>query len=366
MAAFEGSDDEKTESASSYRREEFRKQGTVALSKELMSVVALIAIGASFYFVLGSISKEFNLMAEKFFSYTPRTGFWLGDFGRTEMTDLLTAVLKSFSWMVVPTFAVAMVVGLVVCAAQVGFYITWDPLTPNWDRINPINGFQRLFSGKGAIEGVKALFKLVIVVLVVWSFLSNHMNEAPLFFSKSLNESTALTLALLSKLFFTILFSLSVLSVLDYAYQRWQLEKQMKTTRREAKEEFKLREGDPLIKNRIKAIQRRIASRRMMEAVPKADVVVTNPTHIAVALKYDSLGMHAPKVVAKGAGNVAQKIKEIARFNRIPVVENKPLARTLFKELQINQYIPRELYKAVAEVLAYVYRLRGMQKVANG
>jgi flagellar biosynthetic protein FlhB len=268
--------------------------------------------------------------------------------------------------MVVPTFLVAMIVGLVACAAQVGLYLTWEPLTPNWDRINPVNGFQRLFSGKGAMEGVKALLKLAIVTLVVWSFLNSHVNEAPLFFSKNLNESNALTLSLLSKLFFSILFSLSVLSILDYAYQRWQLEKQMKTTRREAKEEFKLREGDPLIKNRIKAIQRRIASRRMMEAVPKADVIVTNPTHIAVALKYDSDSMHAPRVLAKGAGVIAQKIKEVARFNRVPVVENKPLARTLFKQLDIGEYIPRELYKAVAEVLAYVYRLRGLQKVAHG
>ena len=184
-------------------------------------------------------------------------------------------------------------------------------------------------------------------------------------FHKDLGQQSVWTMKECLIVFFSVVGSLSIIGILDVVYQRFQLERSMRMTRREAKDEFKLREGDPLIKSRIRALQRRIASRRMMEAVPKADVVVTNPTHLAVALQYVASEMPAPKVVAKGAGVVAEKIREVARTHDVPIVENKPLARTLFRELDINDFIPRELYKAVAEVLAYVYRLRGMQMGAG-
>ncbi len=215
------------------------------------------------------------------------------------------------------------------------------------------------------MEAFKALIKVSLIGFIAYKFLSNHLVDSGNFFQLGVGEGIASTLSQLSTLFFTIVASLGILAGLDYFYQRYQLEKQMKMTRREAKEEFKLREGDPLIKSRIKSIQRKLASRRMMDAVPKADVVVTNPTHFAVALKYDATLMPAPKVIAKGAGLVALKIKELAKFHQVPVVENKPLARTLFKQMEVGEYIPKELYKAVAQVLSYVYRLKGITKVAR-
>jgi len=357
--ADEKSMEERTETASAFRREEFRKQGTVALSREVVSVAILVAVGAVFYATGATLQHEFSLLAQKFFGFSPVT-----EMGKMEFLDLRFYLLRHFSWMVAPVFAVVIVVGTLACLAQVGFYVTWEPVQPNWERINPIAGFGRLFSTKGLVEALKAFIKLGIVITVVYYFFKARATGASNFFSLSPAEILPVTLGAVGKLFFSILGSIAGLSLLDYGYQRYQIEKQMRMTKREAKEEFKLREGDPLIKSRIRSIQRRMASRRMMENVPKADVVITNPTHLAIALKYDPETMAAPKVIAKGAGAIAQKIREMARFHRIPCVENKPLARTLFKQLDINEYIPRELYKAVAEVLAYVYRLKG--RVKNG
>jgi flagellar biosynthetic protein FlhB len=356
----ENTGEERNESATPFRREEFRKQGTVAVSKELLSVVVLCAVGISLYFGVSIIYQQFSMLSTRFFTFQKT------EFGKPEILDLRFEILKSWSWMVLPILAVAVVSGMVACAAQVGLYVTWEPITPDWDRLNPLNGFKRLFSSKATIEALKALLKCGLAIWILWVFLKGQVGNAALFYHKTIPETTTLILQSLSSLFFRLLFAIGVLAIADYAFQRWQMEKQMKMSRREIKEEHKMREGDPMVKSRIRSIQRRIASRRMMDAVPKADVIVTNPTHLAVALKYTPGEMHAPKVVAKGAGIIAAKIREVARSHRIPIVENKPLARTLFKEIEINHYVPKELYKAVAEVLAYVYRLKNVNGLANG
>lgn len=350
---FDGSDEERTETPSSFRREEFRRQGTVALSKELLSISMMLAVGTSLYFAATMILQQFGVLSQLFFKFAT-----LGELGKNELLDLRMPLLKAMGWMVLPVFAVAIVAGIGACAAQVGFFITTEPLSPKWERLDPIAGMQRIFSAQGGVEAVKALIKLAIAGFVVWYFLKGQVDGWGIFYQKNVAEGTSLLLSVVGRLFFSLVGSLSIMAGLDYFFQKFQVEKKMKMTKREAKEEFKLREGDPLIKQRIRSIQRRMASRRMMEAVPKADVVVTNPTHLAVALQYDLDTMKAPKVTAKGAGVVAQKIREMARKHGVPIVENKPLARTLFKELEIGHAIPRELYKAVAEVLAYVYRLR--------
>ncbi len=358
MPLFESNDDERTESPSSYRREEFRKQGTVAMSREILSVSLLFFVGVALYFTAATLVQQFGVLTGVFFKFQTNSPF-----GKAEFLELRFPILRALGWMVLPIFGVAMVAGIVTCAAQVGIYFSWEPLAPKWERIDPIAGFQRIFSSQGAVEGLKAVLKLALGGGVVWFFLRGQVEQAALLYQKNASEGTSLLFILLRKLFLSLIGAFSVLAGLDYFYQRFTLEKQMKMTRREAKEEFKLREGDPLIKQRIRSIQRRMASRRMMEAIPKADVVVTNPTHLAVALQY-SKDMPAPKVTAKGAGEIAKKIREVARKAGVPIVENKPLARTLYKELEIGQSIPRELYKAVAEVLGYVYRLRGARAVA--
>lgn len=358
MAEFD-SDEERTESPSTYRREEFRRQGTVALSKELLSVAIMLALGLCLALTASLILKQFGVLTAKFFAWGP--SFVLE---KEELLDLRGPVATSLAWMVLPVFAVAILAGIAACAAQVGFYFSWEPLAPKWERMDPVQGFQRLFSMQGVVEAVKALFKLGVAGIVLWFFFKGQVTTVGQFLHKNVSEGTILVLSSIKKLFMILIASLSGVAILDYVYQRFALEKKMKMTKREAKEEFKLREGDPLIRQRIRNIQRKMASRRMMEAVPKADVIVTNPTHLAVALQYDVKSMSAPKVTAKGAGVIALKIREMAKEHRVPIVENKPLARTLFKEMEIGQYIPRELYKAVAEVLAYVYRLRNAARMA--
>lgn len=358
MAAFESNDEERTESPSQFRREEFRRQGTVALSKELLSIAGLFAVGLALMGMGSIVQQQFGGLATTFFKVSSQ------EMTKGALLDLRAPVLKSLGWMVLPVFFVVALAGITACLAQVGFYFTTEPLSPKWERIDPIAGFQRLFSSQGAVEAVKAIIKLTIAGVVIWIFLKGQIGVMGNILGKDISENSSFLLDTVGKLFFSLIASLAAVAAGDYLFQRFRLEKQLKMTRREAKEEFKLREGDPLIKQRIRTIQRRMASRRMMESVPKADVIVTNPTHLAVALKFDAATMAAPRVTAKGAGVIAQKIREVAKKNNVPIVENKPLARTLYKELDIGQSIPRELYKAVAEVLAYVYRLRGAQRAA--
>lgn len=360
MAAFEGSDEDRTENATVYRREEFRRQGTVAVSKEAIGIVLVLSVGLTLYFGISHMAKEFGTLATVFFSFRESL-----DFNRETFKDLSFASARAFGGMVLPAFVVAIFAGILACAAQVGFFVTWEPINPNWERINPVSGMKKIFSAQGFVEALKALLKIGIASWVAWIMTKGQVTELGSYLHKSVPEISALLLTSVGKIGVALTLSLAVIAVLDYAWQKYQLEKMMKMTRREAKEEMKLRDGDPLIKARIRNIQRRIAGRRMMDEVPKADVVITNPTHLAVALRYDMENMDVPKVVAKGAGVIADKIREIARFNRVPIVENKPLARTLYKELEIGEKIPRELFKAVAEVLAYVYKLKGVRSLGQ-
>lgn len=358
MAMFEGSDEERTESATAYRREEFRKQGTVALSREVMSVTILLTVLGVLYFSLQGSYYEFSRLIESFFKFGRGS-----EISKQDILVIKNQIGTSFFLMVGPVFVGVVLTAFLACAAQVGFYVTWEPLTPKWERLNPITGIQRLFSSKGVIEAVKSLLKMGLIGWVVYKFGISQVNTLGLLLGKLPGEELVLTLQLMARLLLTIGIGYCVIAAADYGFQKYSLEKQMRMTRREIKEEFKLREGDPLIKSRIRGIQKRIASRRMMEEVPKATVVVTNPTHLAVALRYEE-GMAAPKVVAKGAGFIADKIRELAKESSVPIVENKPLARTLFKNIKIGHPIPKELYKAVAEVLAYVFKLKGLRKTA--
>jgi flagellar biosynthetic protein FlhB len=240
---------------------------------------------------------------------------------------------------------------------QTGFLYNEEALQVRWDRLDPVNGFKRLFSLRAVVEGFKAVLKLTLILGISYLLLRNHLQTLPRLMSFTIPQIFVFLGQVMVRLMSGVGFFMLALAAFDYLYQRWDLENEMRMTKQEVKEEVKSREGDPLIRARIKRVQRDIASRRMMDEVPKADVIVTNPTHIAVALKYDET-MVAPKVIAKGAELIAKKIKEIAREHNIPIIENKPLARTIFKTLKIGQAIPRELYAAVAEVLSYVYRLK--------
>ena len=343
---------EKTEEATQQRREDFRKRGQVAQTKELASVLvifgALMMIWLFGRFFLVQLNELITQSVQGFLVSAAREGDWLAacSFAITKLILLLAPVLGMF-W----------VISFASSVAQVGFLYNEEALQFRLERMNPISGFKRIASFKSLFEGLKAIVKLVVVSSVAYFVLRSEVKAIP----HLVDYSIAQLLTYLGDVIFKLLAGvgslMGVLAGMDFLFQRWDLEKEMMMTKEEIKEEVKSREGDPLMRARIKRVQREVASRRMMEKVPTADVIVTNPTHIAVALKYDDT-MAAPRMIAKGADLIAEKIKELARTHNIPIVENKPLARAMFKTLKLGQTIPRELYTAVAEVLAYVFRLK--------
>ncbi len=343
---------ERTEEPTPQRREDFRKRGQVAQTREFSSVLLLFC-GV---LIIWLMSRFLFMQLFDIFNYA------LGDnlVSAVRHGDVLAAIRLAFTRAMIIVLPVAFafwLMGFVSSLLQIGFLYNEEALQLRWDRLDPVQGLKRIFSLRSLMEGLKALLKVGVILGIAYLMLRDQIEMLPRLMSFSIGQIFQFLGELTIRLLAGVGFFMLVLSGVDYLFQRWQTEKEMRMTKQEVKEEVKSREGDPLVRARIKRIQREIASRRMMEEVPKADVIVTNPTHIAVALKYDET-MVAPKVIAKGADRIAEKIKEIARKHGIPLVENKPLARAMFKTLKIGQVIPRELYTAVAEVLSYVYRLK--------
>ncbi len=350
--ASEADQGERTEEATQQRREDFRKRGQVAQTRELSSVLLLfcsvLMIWVMSRFFFQQIFEIFQFSLGDDLVQSVRTGDFLRA-GQTAVTRLTLIVL--------PILVLFWAVGFASSVLQTGFLYNEEALQIRWDRLDPVTGFKRLFSLRALVEGLKAVMKLTVILGIAYLLLREQLQILPKLMSFSIPQIFVFLGELMVRLMSGVGFFMLTLAGVDYLYQRWDLENEMRMTKQEVKEEVKSREGDPLIRARIKRVQRDIASRRMMDEVPKADVIVTNPTHIAVALKYDET-MVSPKVIAKGAELIAKKIKEIAREHNIPIIENKPLARTIFKTLKVGQMIPRELYAAVAEVLSYVYRLK--------
>ena len=344
--------DEKTEQATDARREDFRRRGQVAQTKELASCMLLLASAGGVYV----LSRFFFQNIYEIFSYTLGsqlvTTIRSGDFSEA----MLFCATKGLI-LIAPVLAIAGIVAGVSSVVQVGFLQVEDALSPDFNKLNPVEGFKRILSLRALAEGIKSFLKLVFIATILYFLLKSEVAKVPYLIGYSLEGIFQYIGGVVVKLLGGIGMMMLILSGADYFFQRWDLEKKMMMTKQEVKEEAKSREGDPMIKARIRRMQRERASKRMMEAIPKADVVITNPTHIAVVLKYDA-NLPSPQIVAKGADLIAEKIKAIAREHNIPIVENKPLARTIFKTLKIGQVIPRELFVAVAEVLSYVYKLR--------
>jgi flagellar biosynthetic protein FlhB len=347
---------EKTEQATDSRREEFRRQGNIAQTKELGSCFLMLA-SAGLVYVLGrfffqNIFEVFNYSMGPQLVETIRSGHF---------TEALQFSGIKIVVLVGPVLLIAGVISVASTVAQTGFLQVEDALTPDLNKINPLEGFKRVFSLRALVEGFKSFLKLMAIGIILYFLLKSEAAKIPQLINYNIEEIFQYIGGIIIRLFGGIGMLMLILSLADYFFQRWDLEKKMMMTKQEVKEEAKSREGDPLIKSRIRRLQRERASRRMMDAIPKADVVITNPTHIAVVLKYDA-NLPAPQIVAKGADLIAEKIKAIAREHNIPIVENKPLARTIFKTIKIGQVIPRELFVAVAEVLSYVYKLRRRAK----
>ena len=347
------SEQERTEEATQQRREDFRKRGQVAQTRELASVLALLGSAIVLWlmgrYFLTEISRAFTHTLGPFAVTAARGGDW---------TPAAIFVTKQALLILAPLAGILATLGIASTVVQTGLLNNEEALEVKWEKIDPIAGFRRLFSFRSVIEGVKALFKLTVVSCVMWMILKDRVSVVPSLIHFSADQLFVYLGDLTIRLLAGIGGFMAVLAAADYFLQRWDLEKQMRMTKQEIKEEHKSREGDPMIKARIRRVQREMANKRMMADVPKADVIVTNPTHIAVALRYDPATMAAPRMVAKGAGVIAERIKSLAREHNIPVMENKPLARAMFKTMKIGQTIPRELFTAVAQVLSYVYRLK--------
>ncbi|HMN68388.1 MAG TPA: flagellar biosynthesis protein FlhB [Bdellovibrionales bacterium] len=350
--ASEADQGERTEEATQQRREDFRKRGQVAQTKELSAVFMLFANVLIIWLLSRFAFQQFH----ELFTMTIGDDLVAAVRGGDYM-HLATFAVNKTALLALPVMGVLWAIGLASSLVQVGFLYNEEALQWKWERMDPVAGFKKIFALRALIEGLKACLKLTLILLVSYYVLRNQLKVLPFLMDYSPMQIMEFLGSVTVRLLSGVGLFMLTLAGLDYFYQRWDLEKEMRMTKQEIKEEVKSREGDPMIRARIKRVQREFAQRRMMEEVPKADVIVTNPTHIAVALKY-SENMVAPMVIAKGADLIAEKIREMAKEHAIPIIENKPLARTMFKTLKIGQAIPRELYTAVAEVLSYVYRLR--------
>lgn len=343
---------EKTEEATDAKREEFRKQGQVAHTRELGGALVFFAASGSIWalgrYFYGNFHDLFNKTMGSDMVVVVRAGAPL---------EILQFAAVKVIFLIAPVVLGAAAIGVFSSVAQTGFLNVENALSPDLNRVNPLEGFKRIFSLRGIVEGLKSIAKLMAIGFVLYILLKGEIGKIPYLISSSPDEIVVYIGQVATRLLMGVGLVMAVLAAGDYFFQRWDIERRMMMSKQEIKEEVKQREGNPQIKARIRQIQKEMSKRRMMDAIPKADVIITNPTHIAVALKYSD-NLPAPQVVAKGADLIAEKIKEIARQNNVPIVENKPLARTIFKTIKIGQVIPRELFVAVAEVLSYVYKLR--------
>ena len=353
----EENDDEKTEEPSQYRIEESRKKGEVAVSKELSSVLLLTGSLMTLILCGVFVFEQFTELID-----------WLYrlDFKNIYTSKKFAEVITHASWSMVkcvgPFFLASMCLGFLSTFIQIGFLYSPEILEVKFERLNPIQGIQRLMSKKALVEAVKGVFKFAVVILITHSVMKDNIGSFLGFLHADAAQSLSFGKYLMVKLGFSILLGLGVVALADFAWEKWSYRKKMMMSKQEAKEEAKEKDGNPEVKNKIRQIQRQMAQKRMMNDVKKADVIVTNPTHISVALKYDGSTMVAPAVMAKGADHLALRIREIAKENDIPIVENIMLARTLYKTVKVGHGVPRTLYKAVAEILSFVYKLKRKQK----
>lgn len=344
---------ERTEQATPKKREEARRKGHVAKSREIPSVTLLLG-GGSLLMLLGSYVYQHlsHLMIRSFQQVDGRS------FSLETVLLLNEEVIRSFSLIVAPVLTGLLLLSIGSHYVQTGTLFAVEAMKWDWNRLNPIAGLRRLFSKQSLAELLKSVFKLGIVGWVAYLTIKKSMPDLVLLIDQSPEAISRSILSLAWNLLLRTGVLMGLLAGLDYLFQRWSFERSLRMTKQEVKEEFKQTEGDPMVRARIRSLQRQIARRRMMAEVPKADVIITNPTHLAVALLYQMKKMEAPKVVAKGSGFIAEKIVEIGRKHQIPVIENQPLARLLYKTVEIGQMIPSQFYQAVADILAYVYRLK--------
>jgi len=347
---------EKTEKATPKRRQEARRKGQVLKSTEINSVMLLITTFFLLKFLLPSMLGRL-----KVYSINLWKGLIYGNLTVEKISPILTDLIVLILYLLLPILIIAVLAGLIANLVQVGFLFTTESLQFKLSRLNPLEGLKRIFSKRALVELFKSMSKIGLIAYITFSSIKGKVAFFPYLMDVELKAISSFLGNILFTIMWKVILLLTFLAIVDYLYQKYEYETSLKMSKQEVKDEHKNIEGDPQVKGKIKEKQRQMAMNRMMQEVPQADVIITNPTHFAVALKYDPQTMDAPMVIAKGQDLVALRIKEIAKKSGVITVENKSLAQLLYFNVDINEQVPDHLFQAVAEVLAFVYRLK--QKV---
>jgi flagellar biosynthesis protein FlhB len=344
---------EKTEKATPKKRNDSRKKGQVAKSQDINVAIGLLAV-FFFFSLAGSYLLQIAL---SIFEHSFQT-YMLMDLTEENTFMILIELIIEVAKFMVPIMLVALVAGVAANYMQIGFLFSTEAIQFKLEKLDPIKGFKRIFSLRSVVEFLKSILKILIVGVIAFFIIWNRLDEILILSQKTIGAALATLADLTVEVGLYAGGALLFLALLDYLYQKYDFEKNIRMSKQDIKDEYKNSEGDPLIKSKIKQKQREMAMSRMMQEVPNADVIITNPTHYAIALKYDENRLDAPYVVAKGVDFVAQKIKLVAKENDVVMIENRPLARALYSQADIGDAIPEEFFKAVAEILAYVYRTK--------
>ena len=357
--AKDGDGGEKTEEPTAKKLSDARKDGKVAKSRELNNAVGLFVLFGMLQVTISSLGEQMLGLFKTFYNIIPDyVTENSSEISSVSVTRLFQEALVSAFYMVIPFFAVGFIAMVALDIYQVKWKVTKKPLMPKLSKFNPVSGFKRIFSKNSLLELVKSIAKILLIAWIAYGAVQDNKQNLLFLCDMPVMQAIMLVGSIVISTGFKISAAMLVLGIADYFYQKWKFKEDMKMTKQEVKDEYKNSEGDPQIKGRQRARMREASQRRMMQDVPHADVVITNPTHLAVALKYDANEAQAPVVLAKGADYLAQQIKEKAKEANVEIVENKPLARMLYANVEIGEEIPPELYQTVAEILAAVYRLK--------
>ena len=358
--AKDGPGGEKTEEPTSKKLNDARKEGQVAKSREVTNAFELLCLFIVLRFWTGYLGESFVGMFRNIYTQMPEYIKLYDSYLQfTTFRAIFVRMLYSLILMIVPVLLLGFAVAFITNLIQVKWQPTTKPLKPKFSKLNPMSGIKRLFSLNSLVELVKSIAKILLIAYVVYSYLKKNAPSIFLLYDLTLNQAIVQIGTLVINIGLRISLYYMLIAALDFTYKKLKFKKDMKMTKQEVKDEFKDQEGDPAVKSKQRQRMMEASRRRMMQQLPEADVVITNPTHYAVAIKYDPEIYDAPYVLAKGADYLAQKIKETAKENNIEIVENKPLARMLYANVDVGSVVPPELYQAVAEVLAFVYHLQG-------
>lgn len=344
---------EKTEKATPKRKREAKEKGQIFKSVEVNTALTLLVMFGVMSIFGQTIVDNIKNLLEYFFTMNPPD-----EFNVAAVTSMFGDAIMMFLGIVAPIMLSAFAAGVVVNVVQVGFMFSTKALAPKFDRINPLSGIKRIFSTRTLLDLVKAIIKLAILGIVAYNEFEAHMQDFVGLMGQDMAMAIADVVDVIISVAFNLAIAFAIFAPFDYMYQRWKYNKDLMMTKQEIKDEYKMTEGNPQIKGRIAQKQRQMSRMRMVQAVKDADVVITNPTHYAVALEYKEGKNTAPKIISKGKDYLAQKIKEKAKELNVEIVENKPLAQALYFFCEVGDEVPEDMYKAVAEVLAYVYRMK--------